>query len=75
MSFQGNRCVDCDLTYFPPRAICRNCGQTNVIHCEVQAVSVIAKTEVLRGPGVSHDSPVGFILRRLSNGSTAIERN
>ena len=74
MSFQGNRCGDCDGTFFPPRALCDKCGRTRLIDCELQAESVVSSTEVSRGPGELHDTPVRIELVRLSNSSLAIHR-
>ena len=74
MSFQGNRCGDCDVTFFPPRALCERCGRTRLIDCELQAESVVSSTEVSRGPGELHDTPVRIELVRLSNSSLAIHR-
>jgi uncharacterized OB-fold protein len=71
---QGNRCVECNLTYFPPRAICGECSETSLIDCGLGTTLVIANTEVLRGPGVSHEGPVRMELVLLSNGSLAIRR-
>lgn len=72
MIFQGNRCADCDLTFFPPRALCGNCGRSCLHDCGLGVDSVVVSTEVLRGPGVSYEKPVRIELVRLSNGALAI---
>ena len=74
MKFKGNCCTTCGVTYFPPRALCDQCGKTRLSDCTLSADSVLLVTEVFRGPGISHADPLRIELVQLSNGSLAIGR-
>ena len=74
MNFMGNCCTTCGVTFFPPRALCDQCGKTRLSDCTLSADSVLLVTEVLRGPGISNADPLRIELVQLSNGSLAIGR-
>ena len=75
MTLTGNLCANCNLKFFPPRALCEKCHATELSSCKYETEDLLASTLVYRGPGVTFEIPERFSLTRLSNNALGIVRN
>ncbi len=66
----GNKCEQCSQEYFPPAAICKKCGSTKFVDCEMPKtgtlVSYTQQKESIHG--FEDQEPMVFGLLRLDNG-------
>ena len=65
----GNRCEDCDIVHFPPRAFCLKCRKRdNMVEHMLSGSGVVESFTVIRTPPQGFVAPYVIALVRLDEG-------